>query len=56
MFNTENCTLITTAYNITFVRRAEHISPSDFGRMEKGAEQNHRKWYVQNTYDNAADK
>ena len=35
MFNTENCKLITTAYRITFVERAEYFSSSDFARMYK---------------------
>jgi len=43
IFNTENCKLISSAYNITFVRRAEHFSSSDFARMEQGAEQKHGK-------------
>ena len=56
MFNKENCTLIKNVYNITFVRRAEHFSSSDFARMERGAEQKHGKWCEQNTYGNVADE
>jgi len=56
MFNTETCKLITTAYSITFVKRAKRISSSDFARMEQVAEQKQRKLFEQNSYDNAADQ
>jgi hypothetical protein len=42
MFNAEGCTLVTTAYSVPFVKKAEALASSDITNIEQGTKQKHR--------------
>jgi len=56
MFDTEDCTLVTTAYSVSFVKNAEALASSGIKNIEQGAKQKHRILCEKNIYPNAAIK